>query len=68
MSRDIRGRLASIGTRRERLGRETAKLARETRTAVRDAREAGIPMTEIAELVKLDRTNLYYGKVKHHAK
>ncbi len=70
MSRDIRGRLASIGLTRERLNRETKKLARETESAILDARKAGVSMTEIAELVKLDRTNLYhtYRKVKHRAK
>ena len=64
MSRDIRGKLTSIGVRRERIGRETEKLSRETRIAITEAREAGISMQEIADLVKLDRTNLYrtYGK------
>jgi DNA-binding phage protein len=56
---DIRAKLRTIGKRRAKVARERSEVAADTTRAVRAAREAGIPVAEIARLAGLSREAAY---------
>lgn len=55
----LRAELAEIGERRVQLTAATVKLADDTRAAIRRAKGA-LSMTEVARLVRLERTSMYH--------
>jgi len=63
MQQDVRDELREIGERREQQKLAEEKLAHDTAAAIRRARRAKVSMTEVARLVRLDRTYLYRGFV-----
>lgn len=55
----LRAELAEIGERRVQITGATSKLADDTRAAIRKAKGV-LAMTEVAQLVKLERTSMYH--------
>lgn len=55
----VRDKLAKVAQARWENDEETARITDLIRLLVWDARAAGIPMTEVAEILGINRTNLY---------
>lgn len=60
---EIREELREIGERRKAHVAAGKKLVDDTRTAIKRAKGA-VPMTEIADLVDLERTSMYHTYVQ----
>lgn len=55
----LRNELREIGERRSQIGEATVELVEDTRKAIKRARGV-LSMTEIAALVRLERTSMYH--------
>lgn len=56
---ELRDELRKIGERRSQIGEATTDLIDDTRAAIRKARGI-LSMTEVATLVRLERTSMYH--------
>lgn len=56
---NIDARLKFLGKKRRRQRTADEQLVNEIRDAVEDARDSGVSMTKVSELLQIDRTQLY---------
>lgn len=56
---DVRQRLRGLAEQRQQDLVSTERLRERIRLTIRDAQEMGVPMTEIARLLRMDRSSVY---------
>lgn len=57
--KETRSKLSRLGARRKRNVKEGEELQGDVRDAVKEARDAGVPMDEVAERLGIHRSTLY---------